>query len=662
MTTAAATRAGLFGIDLRWLRRIGPGRLATTAIAVLAAVLLARFSWTVPILIAAERGLYDIRTTLMAPKVDQDQRITIVVFTEQTLQRSQRRSPLDRKLLATAMKTLDGMGARAIGVDVLIDQPVVGEDDVLIATLRAMKTPTYFAFAGNDDTSAFIMPWQEQHLRHFLRQVAPAVRPSSIRLVAQGDGVVRRWPAESPYARPLSLLLAGSDARPTGSILYRQPKFLDRPVFNKVGVELFATPGVEAMLAPLVRGKVVFVGADLPTDDRLPIPDYILTGQSTPGTEIHAHMAAQALDQAWQTPIPAWGLWLCAIAAVLAGAATSLEERHGWTWRIALVAQVGGLLGVPFWLAADRHIDSYGFPALGWLLGWLVAFIVVGAAARSVSAEQRRFAQGALGQYLPKDVAQLILREPERLALSGEDREIFALFTDLEGFTKLSHKLTPAQVGVFMNAYLDQLCDIVLKYGGTIDKFVGDAVVAFWGAPVSRPDDARKALAAAHAMAAPLDLKIDTGGTPIVGRTRVGLHYGPVVVGNFGGSGRMQYTALGDAMNTAARLEAANKAMKTRALVSREARDRMPPEGPGLRPMGRIVLRGRETPIEVYEPTEDRTLAERLEGLYRRFDAGDREALAALQAAVAERPDDIALDFFVFRLVQVGPGGSFTLE
>lgn len=649
-------------VNLRWLRRIGPVRLATIAIVVASAVMLARFSWQVPVLIAAERGLYDIRTTLTAPKVDQDQRITMVVFTEQTLQRSQRRSPLDRRLLATAMRTLDGMGARSIGVDVLIDQPVAGEDDELIATLKAMKTPTYFAFAGNDDTSAFIMPWQEQHLRGFLAAVKPAVRPASIRLVAQGDGVVRRWPEESPYARPLSLLLTGSKARPMGSILYRQPKFLDRPVFNKLGVELFAIPGVGASLAPLVRGKVVFVGADLPTDDRLPTPDYILTGNSTPGTEIHAHMAAQALDGAWQTQMPAAGLWLCAIIAVIMGAVTSLEERHGWAWRIALAIQGLVLVGGPFWLAADQRFDSYGFPALGWLLGWLIAFIVVGAAARSVSADQRRFAQGALGQYLPKDVAQLILQEPERLALSGEDREIFALFTDLEGFTKLSHKLTPHQVGVFMNAYLDQLCDIVLKYGGTIDKFVGDAVVAFWGAPVSRPDDARNALAAAHEMAAPLNLKIDTGGTPIVGRTRVGLHHGGVVVGNFGGSGRMQYTALGDAMNTAARLEAANKAMKTRALVSREARDRMPPDGPGLRPMGRIVLRGRETPIEVYEPTEDKALADRLEALYRRFDIGDREALAELQAVVAERPDDIALDFFVFRLLQVGPGGSFTLE
>lgn len=116
-------------VNLRWLRRIGPVRLATIAIVVASAVMLARFSWQVPVLIAAERGLYDIRTTLTAPKVDQDQRITMVVFTEQTLQRSQRRSPLDRRLLATAMRTLDGMGARSIGVDVLIDQPVAGEDD-----------------------------------------------------------------------------------------------------------------------------------------------------------------------------------------------------------------------------------------------------------------------------------------------------------------------------------------------------------------------------------------------------------------------------------------------------------------------------------------------------------------------------------------------------
>ncbi|MDT7933286.1 MAG: adenylate/guanylate cyclase domain-containing protein [Sphingomonadaceae bacterium] len=647
----------------RALKRIGPERVLTTALALVVGLLLARFSWDTPILRQAEAGLYDLRTALAAPRVDQDQRITMVVFTEGTLQRSKRRSPLDRKLLATALQGIDRAGAKAIGVDILIDSPMPDEDGGLIAALKGLRTPTYFAFAGTEDTSAFILPWQEEHLRGFFKAVEPAVRPASVRLEADGDGVIRRWPASSPYARPIAQLITATTHDGRTAVRFRQPLFKDRPVFNKVGVELLATPGVGAALAPLFKDKIVLVGADLPTEDRLPTPDYALTGQSTAGTEILAHMAAQALDGAWPARIPPWALWLCALAAVAAGAYTSVQEQRSWWLRIALVLQLAALLAGPFLLAAAERIDTYSFPALGWVIGWLLAFVMVGSAARSVSAEQRRFAQGALGQYLPKDVAAQILREPERLALRGEDREIYALFTDLEGFTKRSHRLTPAEVGNYMNAYLDQLCEIALRYGATIDKFIGDAVVAFWGAPVARPDDAKNALAAAVEMCRPMRLSVDLAdGSPDIGRTRVGLHFGPVVVGNFGGSGRFQYTALGDAMNTAARLEAANKSLKTKALISREVKDRVPPGGPGLRPMGRIVLRGRETPIEVYEPCENAADGQLLDRLYRRFDDGDRSAIEELKLIAAASPNDIALDFFVFRLRQIGPGGAFALE
>ena len=126
-------------------------------------------------------------------------------------------------------------------------------------------------------------------------------------------------------------------------------------------------------------------------------------------------------------------------------------------------------------------------------------------------------------------------------------------------------------VALLLNRYLDMLSAVVLKYGGTIDKFVGDAVVAFWGAPISRPDDGERAAKAARAMyeAGEEFRRTVPQGVPPIGRTRVGIHFGEAIVGNLGGEGRIQYTALGDAMNTAARLEAANKQLKTTVLASR---------------------------------------------------------------------------------------------
>ena len=209
------------------------------------------------------------------------------------------------------------------------------------------------------------------------------------------------------------------------------------------------------------------------------------------------------------------------------------------------------------------------------------------------------------------------------------------------------------------------MSEIVLRHGGTIDKFVGDAVVAFWGAPIARPDDADRALAAAMAMivfSQTFALK-DSDDAKKLGRTRVGLHHGDAIVGNFGGEGRLTYTALGDAMNCAARLEGANKYLKTRALVSDEARDQAL-AGDQLRPMGRIIVAGRATPVVVWEPAPAMTAEERarLGLLWSRFDTGDRIALDAIEKICLSHPDDVALSAFAVRLREVGPGGAFALK
>jgi adenylate cyclase len=207
------------------------------------------------------------------------------------------------------------------------------------------------------------------------------------------------------------------------------------------------------------------------------------------------------------------------------------------------------------------------------------------------------------------------------------------------------------------------MSDIVLKHGGTIDKFVGDAVVAFWGAPIARPDDADRAVRAAIEMyeGGNIFAREAGEGLPPIGVTRVGLHRGEAVVGNFGGEGRIQYTALGDGMNTGARLESANKALKTTALVSSEAKAQSTLDI--FRPMGRVVLSGRATPVEVWEPVPhmDEELRARLVSLWERFDGGDTGALVQLESIANDKKDDAAMQEFVYRIREAGPGGHFVL-
>jgi adenylate cyclase len=338
-----------------------------------------------------------------------------------------------------------------------------------------------------------------------------------------------------------------------------------------------------------------------------------------------------------------------------------------WFWLVpALAVQAAAIAGLPLWLQAQGW-DTKGLPAAGWGLGWVVAFASVSAAARAVTSEQRRFAQAALGKYLPRDIATQILAEPEKLALHGEKRAIFTLFTDLEGFTKLSHAIAPEMVAQLLNRYLDMLSDVVLAHGGTIDKFVGDAVVAFWGAPIARADDGRNAALAAYAMwQAGEEFRRDLPpGVPPIGRTRVGLHHGEAIVGNFGGEGRIQYTALGDSMNTAARLEAANKALETRVLVSREAMALSGLEW--WRPMGRVRLRGRATPVDLFEPAPDFPAADSAElaCIFSAFDGQDSEArsraLDELRAMAERHPEDAAIANLVYRYEYIGEGGTYGL-
>ena len=257
-----------------------------------------------------------------------------------------------------------------------------------------------------------------------------------------------------------------------------------------------------------------------------------------------------------------------------------------------------------------------------------LALIGVAAAARSLGAEQRQFAQSALGKYLPRDVAKAILRDPERILLTGEKREIYVIFTDLEGFTALSHELKPEVVATLINRYLNALSEIVLAYGGTLDKFVGDAIVAFWGAPLSSDDDdGPRAPARGRSRFTRRERRFAPR-PPMACRrsvsTRVGLHRGEAIVGNFGGEGRMQYTCVRRCDETPRPgWRTPTRALRSGVLVSAAAIGDASAEP--LRFLGRVMLRGRSQTLDVYEALSGFDLAacRAFNEDIARFDAGD---------------------------------------
>jgi adenylate cyclase len=667
----------------RSIAQIGWIRLAITLLFLAGGLYLARYSWGLPLSGDAERALYDLRfKTSVNTASSADQRITLVVYNDTTLEELRKRSPLDRRTLARALTALDRLGPRAIGIDILIDQ-VQDEDPELVSAFQRMRTPTYLAFATHTANPAQMEPQQEQFLRTFFATVGQGTQlhPASIKIEADLDGVMRRWPqrdARLPTLLANALTADHPEFRNyTGSIDFRLPADGSVP-FPKISIEALAAIGdptlppeareaLEAGFRNAVRGRYILIGGDIRDLDDFETPMTRFDGgRFTKGLEVHAQMLAQQLDGRTRSPVSPALLWIAAVLLIVAGGLTAAFDLSGWRLALVLVVQIGLIAWLPFQFQA-MQVETMGLPAFGWGGGWLLAFIGVGTAARAVGSEQKRFAQSALGKYLPPDVALEIMRNPERLALHGTQAEIYALFTDLEGFTKLSHAITPETLSRLLNRYLDLMSDIVLKHGGTLDKFVGDALVTFWGAPIARPDDADRAVRAGREMYEAgehfreMAREIAGDEVPPIGVTRVGLHRGEAVVGNFGGEGRMQYTALGDAMNTAARLESANKALKTTMLVSDEAKRESTLDL--FRPMGRIVLSGRATPVMAWEPVPEMNAALRaqLTALWERFDAGDTEALVQLEAIAADHKEDAALQYFVYRSREVGPGGHFVL-
>ncbi|GGD86682.1 adenylate/guanylate cyclase domain-containing protein [Tsuneonella deserti] len=671
---------GLVRRGWRNVREAGPRRLALTGVLVLLALFIARYGWgfsetqDIPVVSSAERALYDFRVTDDAERhrVSQDPRIVLVVYNDQTLAELRKRSPLDRGLLAKVLANLDTMGAKAIGIDILFDQPQ-DEDDALVAQLRSMSTPVAVAYADRATNANSIGYDQDRYLKSLLARLEGSkAKPASVRLNDR-YGVARVWPeirADLPPLLARRMLAEAGQANKTlpgytGAIAYRLSDSRDTPLFQSLPIQTFLDPAVAPYLAPAIKGRYVLIGGDIVDIDR--VATTLSEGADSPqppGLQVHAEMLAQMLDGKALPRLLPVTLWAFAILFVLMAVLTGLLEWGSWRIYVLLAVQFAFMLGIPMAFQYGG-VDTYGLPAVGWVLGWILAFTAVTSAARTAGAVQRNFAQGALGKYLPREMAREIIERPELLSLHGEKKELFVIFSDLEGFTKMSHALQPEQVARLLNRYLSMLSKVVLDHGGVLDKFVGDAVVAFWGAPIARPDDGERAARAGYALwqageAFRKEVAKSDPSLPKIGKTRVGMHWGEAVVGNFGGENRIQYTALGDSMNTAARLESANKALDSNVLASREMVERS--ELDWWRPLGRVVLRGRAKPVDVFDVAPDWPAADR-EALAQAVSMSDPEEAAAKIIPLTRRyPADNALKNLLQRTRSLNEEGAYVVS
>lgn len=233
------------------------------------------------------------------------------------------------------------------------------------------------------------------------------------------------------------------------------------------------------------------------------------------------------------------------------------------------------------------------------------ALALVGAVLFNYATEgkQKRFIKGAFQQYLNEDVIRQLLQDPSRLKLGGELRTLSIFFSDLQGFTTISEGLNPEQLTSLLNEYLTAMSDIIQEEGGTLDKYEGDAIIAFWNAPLAQDDHAIRAVRAALRCQARLaEMRPDFARR--LNRSllmRIGLNTGPVVVGNMGSHKRFNYTILGDAANLASRLEGINKQFDSYTMISETTRAAIGDAFP-VREISRVAVVGRKTAVRVFEP------------------------------------------------------------
>jgi adenylate cyclase len=282
---------------------------------------------------------------------------------------------------------------------------------------------------------------------------------------------------------------------------------------------------------------------------------------------------------------------------------------------------------------------------------------------RQIAAEQ---AYASLSRYFSPNLAQQLASDADAIDLCGQRREIATLFTDITGFTSLVETLEPSVLGPLLNEYLTGMTDIVFAHDGTVAKIVGDALHVLFGVPGEQPDHASRAVACALALdeyAQSFRERCHSEGVAF-GITRIGVHTGPAIVGNFGGGRFFDYTAHGDTINVASRLEAANKQIGTRICVSATLAEKMK-EFRG-RPVGDLALRGKSEALRAFEPLRveqyDNPATKSYIEAFAKLEAGDPGATAAFATHLGKNPEDKLASFHLKRLLNGEVGTRIVME
>ena len=600
----------------------------------------------------AENKSYDTRMSISASHYFPSQEIGLVLLDQESLDWAKRELgwgwPWPRESYAKLTDYFNRAGAASVAFDMIYSEPSVygaSDDEKFAESSKKFGRVVQTVFYENKDSEPTLP--------------IPSIKESAARLgnvssSLDKDRVARRNPVE-PSERGEYGLSISSYLVKNGSIdLDSIPRAKKGGMYVRFAKDLnqFVPYSAKQILQSELRLEK---GEDIPFDD----PDFIPPEQfkdmymffglyaaglfdicstplsaTYPGVGVHLCQLDTILQKNYLRDIPD-GLslvfaLLCVLAGFFLGRSISQAKISSLVLKTAIVLAI----------CAVYSVLSYSAFVYGWILpfalpifAFLLSYITSIFEGYMSEGHQKRYLKAAFRQYLSPAVIDNLIENPEMLNLGGEEREITAYFSDVQGFTSISEKLTPKELTDLLNKYLSAMTDIILSHGGTIDKYEGDAIIAFWGAPTNQADHAKRAVEAALDCQKKL-FEMQEELTKVTGKPfvqRIGLNTGKAVVGNMGSRSRFDYTMMGDTVNLASRLEGINKQFGTFTMCSEATMKSALENGCeyAFRPISNIAVVGKKEGVKVFVPmsgeefSESETIRKTYDEAYNLFVKGD---------------------------------------
>lgn len=466
---------------------------------------------------------------------------------------------------------------------------------------RAAPVAGFFNSVTDDDGVVRSLPLLAEHDGKYYESLAlamyrtemglPEVHPSFAQPTPAGDYDILQGIVLQQDGRQLVLPV---DDRLSTLIPFRGPGDVNGGSFRYVS----ASDVLEGKLPPRsLENRLVLVGSTTPG-----LLDLRVTpvGRTYPGVETHANMLSAFLDgRSIVRPDYVVGfdaVQLLAAGLLLAAALPALSAA----WAVLLsLGVVAALAGVNLWLYL---VHGLAMPLATAVVMAVLAFSLNMVYGYFVESRSKRELAALFGTYVPPELVEEMVKQPDNYSMQADMRELTVMFCDIRGFTTLSERMEPVQLQALLNTLFSRLTLAIRKHRGTIDKYMGDCVMAFWGAPVAAPDHARSAVEAALAMVRAVHIvnaEHQAQGIPAIG-VGVGLNTGPMCVGDMGSDVRRSYTVIGDAVNLGSRLEGLCKVYGVEIVASENTRDQAPEFA--WQELDRVRVKGKEQSIAIFHP------------------------------------------------------------